>query len=590
MPLDGIVISNIKSELLKLKGARIDKIHQPETDEIVLIIRGYGESYRLLLTATSQNPRIHFTEISKENPKTPPLFCMVLRKHLSNGKITAIHQPDFERIVEIFIEAPNEMGDIYEKRLIIEIMGKHSNIILVGKNNTIIDSIKHISYDKSSVRQVLPGRDYFYPPSQQKLNPLLLSEDEFLKKMEEAGPMKLQEAIYKSYNGISPVMASHLCINAQLDPSLFIAQIEKEGIYRLYNAFSKAMENVLQEKYAPELIYEASGEEVKDFYSFPISVYENNPKKEFGSISSLIENFYIDKDKLYRTKQKTQDLRKLVQNHIDRLVKKKEIQIKTLKEVENREAYRIKGELLTSNIHSVEKGMTSFTAVNFYDENMAELAIELDPNMTPSENAQKYFKKYNKAKRTFAALQEQMVQTDEELYYLDSVMSYLSGKLEERDIKEIRAELSEEGYIKKHKEKGKKSESMKLKPMHFVSRDGFDIYVGKNNKQNDELTLKIASNNDIWLHTKNIPGSHVIIKSMGREITDKAIEDGAMLAAYFSKGQSSSMVPVDYTYKKNVKKPAGAKPGMVIYETNKTAYITPDINIIKELNKDGISL
>lgn len=588
MPLDGIVIADIKNDIKKLINCRIDKIYQPENDEIILSIRGFGENLKLLMTASSQNPRIHFTEIAKENPKTPPLFCMVLRKHLSNGKITDVIQPGFERIVEIHIESLDEMGDLSVKRLIIEIMGKHSNIILVDGKENIIDAVKHVSFDKSSVRQVLPGRPYFYPPNQDKLNPMALEKEVFTETINSKPSMKVQEAIYKSYSGISPVMASDICMRAQVDPSKVITLCSVSETEKLFYAFESSVKAVLDGNFLHHIYGEKETGNVIDFYSLPLHVYESSIVKPFENVSKLIESFYRDKDVLYRTKQKTQDLRKLVQNHIDRLVKKKEIQIKTLKEIENRDFHKICGELITANIYSIQQGLKTFNTVNFYEEDLPEITIALDPDLTPSENAQKYFKKYNKAKRTFTAMKEQQKETEEELYYLDSVMSVLEGKLDETDIRQIRDELTEEGYIKKHKDNAKKQNTKKMSFMQFVSSDGYEIYVGKNNKQNDELTLKFASNYDLWLHTKNIPGSHVIIKSQGVEIPDTTIEEAANLAAYFSKGKESSMVPVDYTLKKNVKKPSSAKPGMVIYETYKTAYITPDKEMIDKVNKHNL--
>lgn len=587
MALDGFTLSNIIYELKSnIIGGRVDKVYQPEKDEIILQIRNKGNAYKLLLTANASSPRLHFTTIQKENPINAPLFCMVLRKHLSSGKIIDITQPKFERIVNIQVESINELGDYSVKTLIFEIMGKHSNIILIDDKNNILESIKHISFDKSSVREVLPGRSYSLPPSQNKKNPLETNFKEFMDIIKNSMPTKAQQIIYKSYNGISPILASEICINANVDPSINTEELLDNQIEDLYKSLDKIIKLNLQEKFNPQIIY-SENDTVLDFTVFDFTMFNNLEKKYFSSISELLEFFYKSKDLTYRLNQKSQDLKKLISQNIERCAKKKEIQQKTLKDIENRDNLKLYGELITSNIYAIKKGMTKVTLNNFYSENFEEVEIRLDPNLTPAENAQKYFKKYNKEKRTFIALQEQIKQNNEELLYLESVLNSVQTCSDEYDIKEIRAELAEQGFLKRQKnnKNNKQKSNKKAKPLHFISSDGFHIYVGKNNTQNDELTLRFAKSLDMWFHTKDIAGSHVIVVSEGKEIPNSTLNEAANLAAYYSKATNSSLVPVDYTLKKFIKKPNGAKPGMVIYETNKTAYITPDEKLIENMEK-----
>ena len=587
MALDGFSISNIIYELKNtIMGGRVDKIYQPEKDEIIIQIRNKGNAYKLLLTANASSPRLNFTTIQKENPINAPLFCMVLRKHLSSGKIVGITQPNFERIVNIQVESINELGDYSIKTLVFEIMGKHSNIILIDDKNNILESIKHISFDKSSVREVLPGRTYTLPPSQDKKSPLDTNFEEFYNIIKNCIPTKTQQIIYKSYNGISPILASEICNNGNIDPSKNTEELSDNEIKSLYNSFNNIVTLNNKENFKPQIIYNEN-ETVLDFTVFDFNIFNHLDKKYFSSISELLEFFYKSKDLTYRLNQKSQDLKRLISQNIERCAKKKEIQQKTLKDIENRETLKLYGELITANIYAIKKDMNKVILKNFYSENFEEIEIRLDPNLTPAENAQKYFKKYNKEKRTFIALQDQIKQNDEELLYLESVLSSVNACTDEYDIKEIRTELAEQGFLKRQKnnKNNKQKNNKKAKPLHYISTDGFHIYVGKNNTQNDELTLRFAKPLDMWFHTKDIAGSHVIVVSEGKEIPNSTLNEAANLAAYYSKASNSSLVPVDYTPKKFVKKPNGAKPGMVIYETNKTAYITPNEKLIENLEK-----
>ncbi len=584
MAFDGITVSAIKAEIEdKILGGRIDKVYQPEKDEIILGIRSMGQAYKLLLTSNASNPKFHFTQTNPSNPMTPPLFCMVMRKHLQSGKIIKIEQPDFDRILNIYVESLNELGDYSVKKLVLEIMGRHSNIILTDENNTILDCIKHIGHDTSSVREVLPGREYTLPPSQCKINTLELDNNNFNEVLENNPSFEIQSVIYKNYTGISPIAASEICYRANVNgstPVEALTDIQKEIVF---NKFAELVEDIKANRFYPESITNEKGKTI-DFSPIEMTQFNGLEIKKYTSISKLIESFYANRDFAYRIGQKTQDLRKLITQNIERCIRKKDIQMQTLRSIKNRDELRLKGELLTANIYSIKKGMTTVELPNYYSENQELVAIELDSNKTPSENAQKYYKAYNKAKRTFEALKDQIKSNDEELAYLESVLTSVNNCTDEQDVKEIRRELREEGYVKKVKNQKDKSKKHSV-PLHFISQDGFDIYVGKNNIQNDELTLKFARPRDIWMHTKNIPGSHVIIVANGQTIPDTTLNEGAMLSAFYSKAKNSSKVPVDYTEKKNVKKPNGSKPGFVIYETNKTAYITTSEEEIKKIRR-----
>ena len=585
MALDGITTAAIVHELkTNLIGGRIDKIHQPVADEIRFTVRGIGVVHKILVSANSSTPRIHITETTRENPMTAPLFCMVLRKHIAGGKIIDICQPDFERIVIIKVESKNEMGDMTIKKLILEIMGKHSNLILTDENGRILDSIKRITHEKSSVREVLPGKEYVFPPSQNKKNPLTAVKSDFLYTLHLQEGKKLQEFLYKTYTGISPIMAGEMCFRADLEPSNSCQQTTTEGGENLFTAFQDVMNEVNQVNFTPKIYYHPNSNRVLDFAVLEMKEFGSLEQKTFPSVSKLLEGFYRERDNAYHIRQKAHDMRRLVASNIERCIKKKEIQLKTRKDVADMEIWRKKGELLTANIYAVPQGVTTFRTIDFYDENMGEIDIALDPTKTGAENAQKYFSRYNKAKRTLSALEIQEKQNNEELLYLESVLNALENASDEADLIEIRSELAESGFVRRQTPKKGASRPKKAKPLHFVSTDGYDIFVGKSNLQNDELTLRFADSTDIWLHTKDIPGSHVIIRTNGTgTASDEALEDAANLAAYFSKAKNSSMVPVDYTQRKNVKKPNGAKPGMVIYLTNRTLYVTPDENKVQDM-------
>ncbi|MFV0440264.1 MAG: NFACT family protein [Lachnospirales bacterium] len=581
MALDGVVIYNIKNELAsKLIGSRVDKIYQSEKDEIVISIRGFGENYKLLLTANAQSPRMCITTEQRQNPSQPPMFCMMLRKHLQGGKILSISQPNFERILKVEIQSLNDFGDMTTKFLIIEIMGKHSNIILVDENDKILDCIKRVNFEKSSVREVLPGKQYVLPPNT-KENPLNVTKGDFIKIIEKSTLTSMQKIIYQNYTGVSPSLASEILFSSGLEDNIAHYKENPELNEKVYLAFSKFFDNI-DNDVTPLIFYE--NEKPKDFYAYDLALYSMYEKEKINSISEMLEAFYNKKDIINKVSQKTADIRKLLQNNLERNVKKLDLHKNILKDSEKKEKNKLYGELIIANLYQIQKGDKILEAVNYYSEENENISIKLNENKSPQENAQNYYKKYNKQKRSEEMAVTQIAEIEKEIEYIESVLTSLTTVQTEEDVLDIREELAIYGFVKKSSSKNKKQK--KSKPLKYVSSDGFEIYVGKNNMQNDYLTMKFADKKDIWCHTKNIPGSHVIIRCDGKDVSDKAIEDACYLAAHFSKAKDHSGVEVDYTEVKNVKKPNGSKAGMVIYLTNKTAFIKPDEKyIIENLKK-----
>ncbi len=575
MALDGIVISNIKSELNKtIVGARLYKIAQPEADELLITIKAPTGQYRLLISANASLPLIYLTEDNKPSPLSAPNFCMLLRKHLNNGRIISVTQPGLDRILDFEIEHLNEMGDLCRKHLIAEFMGKHSNIIFCDDDNTIIDSIKHVSSQVSSVREVLPGRKYFIPNTADKLNPLDTTQEEFAQVVCRK-PMPTGKAIYTSYTGISPSAAEEICFEAAIGSEHPANCLDNNEILHLFNIFKGVIDKVSHEQFEPNIIYVNNAPH--DFASIPMEMYDNCVKYE--SISSLLKDYYAKKSVITRIRQKSSDLRRIVTTALERSYKKLDIQEKQLKDTEKRDKFRIYGELINTYGYNIPDGAKSFVALNYYTNE--EITIPLDETLTPSENAVKYFNRYNKLKRTFEADSKLVLETREEIMHLESIANALDIATCDEDLSQLKEELIMSGYIHKHTPSGKKAKIIN-KPLHYISSDGFDIYVGKNNFQNDELTFKFANGNDLWFHAKKMAGSHVIVRTEGKEIPDRTYEEAAALAAYYSKGQSQEKVEVDYVVKKEVKKPAAAKPGFVVYYTNYSMVASTDISHIKQ--------
>ncbi|MCI9082215.1 MAG: fibronectin/fibrinogen-binding protein [Lachnospiraceae bacterium] len=577
MAFDGIVIANLVKELNDtILNGRISKIAQPENDELLLTLKGNSGQIRLVLSASASLPLIYLTKTNKPSPMTAPNFCMLLRKHIANGRITKIYQPHMERIINFEIEHLNELGDLCRKLLIVEIMGKHSNIIFCDENYKIIDSIKHISAQVSSVREVLPGRTYFIPETQEKCNPLETSEKEFFDNVF-SRPQTLLKSIYTSYTGISPVIASELCFRAGMEGDRPSCALNEEEKLHLYHHFSWMMEDIREGKFCPNII--KNGKEPIEFSAVALTQYSDLTSTEYPDISSVLESYYADRNIYTRIRQKSVDLRKVVSTVLERNRKKYDLQLRQLKDTEKREKYKVYGELINTYGYGLEEGAKSLTAQNYYTNEM--ITIPLDDQLTPQENAQKYFDRYNKLKRTFEALSDLTKETLEEIEHLESISTSLDIAVSEEDLTQIKEELTQYGYIKR-KHVGKK-EKIKSKPFHYLSSDGFDIYIGKNNFQNDELTFKFASGNDWWFHAKGMPGSHVIVKTNGEELPDRAFEEAGRLAAYYSKGRQNDKVEIDYLEKKNVKKPKGSKPGFVVYYTNYSLVASPDISGLNEI-------
>lgn len=581
MAFDGITIANVVKEMRDaLTGARIVKIAQPETDELLLTIKGAAGQYRLFISAGASLPLIYLTEKNKQAPMTAPGFCMLLRKHLQNGRIVDISQPELERIVHIDVEHLDEMGDLCRKRLIVEIMGKHSNIIFCDDKNTIIDSIKHVSGFVSSVREVLPGKPYFVADTTHKQNPLEAERESFVQTLLDA-PMPVFKAVYTSYTGLSPLMAQELCARAGMDGERPATAYDREALCRLFAMWSDMRNAIREGAFAPCIAYTA--DKPVEFAAFPLTLYQGNGAdslKHFSSMSLLLEEYYEEKNAITRIRQKSSDLRRIVQTALERNVKKYDLQLAQMKDTEKRDTYRIYGELLNTYGYGAEEGAKSLEALNYYTNEM--ITIPLDPLLSTGENAKRYFEKYGKLKRTHEALTELTKEVSAEIEHLRSISAFLDMAVGEEDLAQIKEELTQSGYIRKHGA-GKKVKTAVSKPFHYISSDGYDIYVGKNNLQNDELTFKVASGADWWFHAKDCPGSHVIVRQKaGEEMPDATFEEAARLAAYYSAGREQGKVEVDYIQKKHVKKPNGAKPGFVVYYTNYSMAIEADIQGIKQ--------
>lgn len=576
MALDGIVISNITAELQeKLTGARISKIAQPEADELMLTLKGPSGQYRLLLSAGASLPLIYLTAANKPSPMTAPNFCMLLRKHIGNGKITRIWQPSLERIIHFEIEHLNEMGDRCRKDLILELMGKHSNLIFCNDEGMIIDSIKHVSVQTSSVREVLPGRPYFIPVTQEKCSPLDTSLEEFCGTVF-SKPMPLSKALYNSYTGISPVIAEELCHRASLESDQSANSISRLEQMHLFHMFELMMEDVKTAQFSPAIVYDEDRVPV-EFASLPLTMYQDMHTVAFESASEMLETYYAMKNTLTRIRQKSSDLRRIATTALDRSRKKYDLQKRQLKDTSKRDKYKIYGELIHAYGYGVEEGAKSFEALNYYTNEM--MTVPLDPTLSTQENAQKYFDKYGKLKRTYEALSELIQETEAEIQQLESICTFMDMALSEEDLVQVKEEMTDAGYIRR-KYTGKKVK-ITSRPFHYVSSDGYDMYVGKNNFQNDELTFKVAAGNDWWFHAKGAPGSHVIVKTGGDELPDRTFEEAARLAAYYSKNRGAEKVEIDYIEKKHVKKPNGSKPGFVVYYTNYSMMIDSDISGIR---------
>lgn len=579
MALDGIVISNIVAELNStILNSKISKIAEPEADELLLTLKGPNGSFRLSMSASASLPFIYLTPTNKVSPLTAPTFCMVLRKHIANGRITKIYQPGMERIINFEIEHLNEMGDLCHKVLIIELMGKYSNIIFTDSDGTIIDSAKRIPASVSSVREVLPGRAYTIPATQEdKYNPLTVDSKQFVDIIS-AKPLTVSKAIYSSFSGISPLVANELAHRAGLDADSPVAAYSHDELLHLGSNFTWMMEDIKNNRFTPNIVRD--GNEPKEFSSIELTQYSDLTVTKYESISEVLELYYSERNTYTRIRQKSADLRKHVNTLLERNQKKYSLQMKQLKDSEKREKYKVYGELINAFGYGLTPDDKFLEAANYYDDNKI-IKIPIDSTKTPAENAQKYFDKYGKMKRTAEALNELILETKGQIDHLESIQNSLDIALSADDLVQIKDELIEYGFIKKGK--GSKKQKVKSKPFHYISSDGFDMYVGKNNYQNDELTFKLATGNDWWFHAKKMAGSHVVVKTPDGELPDRTFEEAGRLAAYYSKGRTAPKVEIDYIQKKHVKKPGGAKPGFVVYYTNYSLMAEPDITGIQEV-------
>ena len=585
MPIDAVFLESLRCELQEqLLACRVDKVQQPERDTILLSMRGPNGGGKLLLTASPNHPRIQLTSLSFENPAQPPMFCMLLRKHLTGGRLVSISQPPLERLVELTFDCIDEMGTPCQKKLILEIMGRNSNLILTGADGRILDCLRRVDFEMSEQRQVLPGLYYHLPPTQGKRSPWDASEEELRALLCAQKTQKMADSfLLETFGGLSPLLCRELAYAVFGQVDLDLSQLTDAQREDAAGKLFAALDRLHTGKRTPVIL--VRDERPWDFTCVPIRQYEGLIAQEpQPSFSALLDTFYAKRDSLERMRQKTQALRKTLTNLHNRTARKLANQQKELEATFDREHLRRLGDIVTANLHVISRGQARLTAVDFYDPEMKEIDIPLNPAISPQQNAAKFYKDYQKAETAEKVLTEQIAKGEAELSYLASVLDELSRVESERDMQDIRQELTEGGYLRETGQK-KKMKLPASKPMVFRSSDGFEILVGRNNRQNDLLTCKLAQKQDIWLHTQKIHGSHVIIACAPETPPDRTVTEAMQLAAYFSQAREGQNVPVDYTRVKNVKKPAGAKPGMVIYDHYSTAVVTPDAALAEKLRE-----
>ena len=580
MALDGAFLRHIKQELEgQLLGSRVDKVYQPNREELLIAFRSREAACKVLFSARANSARVHFTTIPLENPKQPPMLCMLLRKKLLGAKVVAIRQPELERLLHFDFDSINELGDHVTLTLTMEVMGRYSNIILSDEEGKIIDALKRVDAEMSSQRLVLPGLTYRLPPPQSKLCPLSTVSQQVVEALK-ALPrdMELSKGYLAVLQGVSPIVCRELAYRVGRGRELTVKTMDEEQLFRAGFFYQQMRDTVEEVSGKPYMAVNLQGKPM-DFSFLEIHQYGTAAVvKEAESFSQLLDDFYRERDKQERMRVREQDLLKLLSTHSERLSRKIGVQRGELEQCADRDGLRVAGDLISANMYQLEKGAQSADLANFYEEGTPLVHIKLDPALTPSQNAQKYYKEYRKAKTAEEKLTEQISLAEQELEYLETVLDALARAETERDLSEIRAELQEQGYLRKLRSKKEKPAAVSA-PMKFTTSDGFTVLVGRNNRQNDKLTLKTANNNDIWFHTKNIPGSHTVLVTEGKSPTETAMTEAAQLAALHSRAKDSAQVPVDYTQIRNVSKPVGAKPGMVIYVNYKTIYVTPSQEI-----------
>lgn len=589
MALDGLVIHAIVHELQACIGGRISKIHQPSEHDIIIQLRTQGSNCKLLLSANPTYPRVHLTDQSYINPKEAPMFCMLLRKYCESGIIESIEQIGFERVIHMQIRHRDELGDVRVHKIVIELMGRHSNIILLDPaSGNILDGIHHVTPAISSHRIVLPGSAYVAPPDQDKLHPLSITKEQFKASLSngdqeteaelETDPLKpMEHRIVEHISGISPLVAREIIHCSKRHSKEMSSELD-DSVERIWSSFQSIIDRIAQHRYEPKIVETASG---KAFFSVVPLTHIDGTVVSFAAIGECLEAYYGDKAERDTVKQRVADLLRFLQNEKNKNIKKLEKLEDTIEEAKDANKHRVLGELLTASLHRAQRGDKQIEVIDYYDEEQKSIVIPLDSLLSPSENAQRYFKKYNKAKNSVAVVRKQIQSTWEEIEYIQTLLQQLNSA-SVSDIEEIREELIDQGYIRNRgKKTNKKKKNLKPVLSCFTSSEGIAIYVGKNNTQNEYLTNRLAQSADTWLHTKDIPGSHVVIRSTS--FGEATLEEAAQLAAYFSQARESSSVPIDYTLIRHVRKPNGAKPGYVIYDHQKTLFVTPDEQLVKAL-------
>lgn len=580
MALDGIFLHHLQKEISqRAVDARVDKIYQPSRDELIVTFRTRGDRFHLLLSARVNSARAHFTRCLPENPMQPPMLCMLLRKRLTGARLLSVEQPGLERLLRFAFDAVNELGDHVRLELIVEIMGRYSNVIFVDENGKILDALKRVDAEMSSERLILPGVTYYLPPAQDKLNLLETDVSEILERLENRpGDSELSKGLLSVLQGVSPVVCREIQQLVGRGEDVFCKQLTSSQRERLVFFLGQLQQTARDVSGSPHMVVNLTQHKPMDISFMNITQYGTSALvRTAPTFSQLLDDFYSERDRVERMRVREADLLRVITTSSERLTRKIAIQQGELSQCAERDQLRIYGDLLSANLYRMEKGASSVTLENFYEEGMPEIVIPLDPALTANQNAQRYYKKYRKAKVAEEKLTEQITFAQQEVEYLDSVLDELGRAETEKDLSEIRQELMEQGYIRMLRSKGKQRPAQSAAPLEFTTSDGFTVLVGRNNRQNDKLTLKQANNNDIWFHTKNIPGSHTILVTQGREPTETALLEAACIAAWHSRGKESSQVPVDYTQVRHVNKPQGAKPGMVIYVQYKTLYVTPSL-------------
>ncbi len=589
MPLDAVCLSAVTGEVRDaVQGGRIDKIFQPGRDDILLAVRGRGGNHRLLLTVNPSHPRLQLTHISRDNPAQPPKFCMLLRKYLTGARILEVVQPPMERVVALRLEALNDLGDRVNRSLVLEAMGRRANLILLDEEGRIIDCLRRVDAEISSQRQVLPGLFYHLPPAQEgKRNPLELSREDLLSLLQQAPPeVEITAWLLDRFNGLSPLICRELACRIGGDTEVRLHQLGENGPEKLAELLEQFFQQIREERFTPYLLLRDGVP--KDFTYCPITQYGSAMElSPMDSFSALLERFYAEKEAAERVRQIGQGLLKNLTNLRDRTARRVNNQRRELSQAQDRELLRQQGDILTTNLYRMTRGMSSLTAENYYDPQCQPITIRLDPLLTPQQNAAKYYKEYNKAKTAEQVLQAQIKKGQEELEYLESVLQAVRMMESERDLDGIREELETTGFLNRKADRSRKNRGSSggNKPREFRSSAGLSIWVGRNNLQNDRLTCKLAHSTDYWFHARQFHGSHVLLWTEGQAPDDQSITEAAQLAAYYSQARGGQNIPVDYTTIRNVKKPHGAKPGMVIYDSYSTAYVTPAPELVEALRQ-----